>query len=143
MAKTKIAIACQGGGSQTAFTAGALKALCDGRLRDEFEVVSVSGTSGGALCATLVWYSFRRGDQPIWQRLIDFWHDNTTQNPSERMINDAIIGWMRMVNRGILPMMAPDLRISTPAHVAGSRTAQGADPAVSQVGSGFNDRRTA
>jgi len=25
-AKTKIAIACQGGGSQTAFTAGALKA---------------------------------------------------------------------------------------------------------------------
>jgi NTE family protein len=114
MAKTKIAIACQGGGSQTAFTAGALKALCDGRLRDEFEVVSVSGTSVGALCATLVWYSFRRGDQPIWQRLIDFWRDNTTQNPSERMINDAIIGWMRMVNRGILPMMAPDLRISTP-----------------------------
>ena len=104
MTKTKIAIACQGGGSQTAFTAGALKALCDGRLRDEFEVVSVSGTSVGALCATLVWYSFRRGDQPIWQRLIDFWRDNTTQNPSERMINDAIIGWMRMVNRGMLPM---------------------------------------
>lgn len=28
MPKTKIALACQGGGSQTAFTAGALKALC-------------------------------------------------------------------------------------------------------------------
>src|ERR1700731_137360 len=104
MAKTKIAIACQGGGSQTAFTAGALKALCDGRLKDEFEVVGVSGTSGGALCATLVWYSFRRGDQPVWRRLIQFWRDNTTQNQSERMINDAIIGWMRMVNRGMLPM---------------------------------------
>jgi transposase InsO family protein len=48
MEKIKIAIACQGGGSQTAFTAGALKALCDGRLRDEFEVVGISGTSGGA-----------------------------------------------------------------------------------------------
>ena len=104
MTKTKIAIACQGGGSQTAFTAGALKALCDSRLGDEFEVVGVSGTSGGALCATLVWYSFRRGDQPVWRRLIDFWRDNTTQNQSERMINDAIIGWMRMVNRGMLPM---------------------------------------
>jgi NTE family protein len=54
MAKTKITIACQGGGSRTAFTAGALKALCDCRLKDEFEVVGISGTSGGALCATLV-----------------------------------------------------------------------------------------
>lgn len=97
MEKTKIAIAGQGGGSQTAFTAGVLKAQCDSRLRDEFEVVGVSGTSGGALCATLVWYSFRRGDQPLWQRLIDFWRDNTAQNEPERIINDAIIGWMRMV----------------------------------------------
>src|SRR5271165_5373431 len=102
--KTKIAIACQGGGSQTAFTAGVLKALCDGHLRDEFEVVGISGTSGGALCATLVWYSFRRGEQPVWQRLIEFWRDNTAQNQVERMINDATIEWMRMVNRGMLPM---------------------------------------
>ncbi len=28
MPKTKIALACQGGGSQTAFTAGAVKTLC-------------------------------------------------------------------------------------------------------------------
>ena len=101
---TKVAIACQGGGSQTAFTAGVRKALCDGHLRDEFEVVGISGTSGGALCATLVWYSFRRGEQPVWQRLIEFWRDNTAQNQVERMINDATIEWMRMVNRGMLPM---------------------------------------
>ena len=46
MPKTKIAIACQGGGSQTAFTAGALKALCQAqaRLREEFEFVAISGT---------------------------------------------------------------------------------------------------
>src|SRR6185369_12205708 len=55
-AKTKIAIACQGGGSQTAFTAGALKALCEAQVADEFEIVSMSGTSGGAVCAVLVWY---------------------------------------------------------------------------------------
>jgi len=48
--KTKIAIACQGGGSQTAFTAGVLKALCEAHLQDEFDFVSISGTSGGALC---------------------------------------------------------------------------------------------
>ena len=35
MAKTRVAIACQGGGSQTAFTAGALKALCETDIGDE------------------------------------------------------------------------------------------------------------
>ncbi len=101
--KTKIAIACQGGGSQTAFTAGVLKVLCDARLQDEFELVGVSGTSGGALCATLIWYALRKGEQPAWRRLIDFWRDNTAQSQPELMINNAIIGWMRMINRGMLP----------------------------------------
>ena len=36
-----------------AFTAGALKTLCEARINDEFEVVGISGTSGGAVCATL------------------------------------------------------------------------------------------
>jgi NTE family protein len=101
--KTKIAIACQGGGSQTAFTAGVLKAICQAKLQDEFEFVSISGTSGGALCATLVWYALRRGERPIWQRLMDFWHDNTAQNEIENLINDTLIGSLRMINRGMLP----------------------------------------
>ena len=99
MARTKIAIACQGGGSQTAFTAGVLKALCEANLQDQFEFVGISGTSGGALCATLVWYALRRGEQPIWRRLIEFWRDNTAQSGPERMINNTIIDWLRMVNR--------------------------------------------
>jgi len=44
--KAKIAIACQGGGSQTAFTAGALKALFDNKVQDYFNIVSLSGTPG-------------------------------------------------------------------------------------------------
>jgi len=54
MSKLKIAIACQGGGSQTAFTAGALKTLCEARIGQEFDVVGISGTSGGAVCARAV-----------------------------------------------------------------------------------------
>lgn len=42
--KRRFAIACQGGGSRTAFTAGAL---------DDLDIVSLSGTSGGAACVTL------------------------------------------------------------------------------------------
>ena len=48
--RTNVAIACQGGGSHTAFTAGVLKEL----LRDwddRHELVGISGTSGGAFNA--------------------------------------------------------------------------------------------
>jgi NTE family protein len=103
MAKTRVAIACQGGGSQTAFTAGALKALCELNLSDEIEIVAVSGTSGGAVCAALVWYSYMRGDRPIWGRLIDFWKDNTAQNWAEQAFNRAVVGSMRLVDSGLLP----------------------------------------
>ncbi len=44
----RIAIGCQGGGVHSAFAAGALKRL----LREEkHEVVALSGTSGGSICA--------------------------------------------------------------------------------------------
>ena len=64
--KTKIAIACQGGGAETAFTAGALQALLEAGIDDkEFEIVSLGGTSGGAVCASLVWYARQNGEQPV------------------------------------------------------------------------------
>jgi NTE family protein len=105
MAKTKIAIACQGGGSQTAFTAGALKALCDAQVPDEFEIVSISGTSGGAVCATLVWYALERGETPAWGRLMEFWQANTAQGWLEDAFNSVVVGSLRMVNRGLLPTL--------------------------------------
>ena len=45
----RVAIACQGGGSHTAFTAGALSRLL--ATPREAEIVGLSGTSGGAICA--------------------------------------------------------------------------------------------
>ena len=105
MRRTKIAIACQGGGSQTAFTAGALKTIMDAASREELEVVSVSGTSGGAVCAALAWYGLRKGERPEWRRLIDFWRDNAAQYPAEAAYNRWIIENLRMVNRGMLPFL--------------------------------------
>ena len=102
-AKTKIAIACQGGGSQTAFTAGALKAFCDANILDEFEVVSISGTSGGAVCAALVWFALEKGETPPWERLLRFWKDNTAQSWTERIFNDSVVTTIRMANLGLFP----------------------------------------
>ena len=124
--KTKIAIACQGGGSQTAFTAGVLKALCEASLQDEFELVGISGTSGGALCAALVWYALHKRERPIWGRLMDFWRDNTAQTYIERTINDTIIHSIRMINHGLMPMLqispaSPLLHMMSQATSVGQR----------------------
>lgn len=105
MPKTKIALACQGGGSQTAFTAGALKTLCQARLGEEFEFVSISGTSGGAVCATLLWYSFMKGERPVWERMMRFWEENTAQGPIEHAINRFIVESVRLVNAGMMPTL--------------------------------------
>jgi NTE family protein len=103
--KPKIAIACQGGGSQTAFTAGALKALYEARIQDDFDVVSISGTSGGALCATLLWYAIIRGETPPWRRLMSFWTANTAQGWAEETFNKMVVESLRMANSGMLPTM--------------------------------------
>jgi len=53
--RTRVAIACQGGGSHTAFTAGVLERLLGAGELSGVEVVGLSGTSGGAVCALLAW----------------------------------------------------------------------------------------
>ena len=123
MPKTKIALACQGGGSQTAFTAGALKTLCQAQLGEEFEFVSISGTSGGAVCAALLWYSFMKGERPVWKRMMNFWEENTAQGPVEHAINRFIVESVRLVNSGMMPTL--QLSPSSPMmqHLTGVMTA--------------------
>jgi NTE family protein len=102
--RTKIAIACQGGGSQTAFTAGVLKGLCDANLEDHFEVVSISGTSGGAICAALLWFAFEKGEHPVCGRLMNFWKDNSAQGFLEQTFNHMVVSTLRMANVGLFPV---------------------------------------
>ena len=49
---SRVAIACQGGGSHTAFTAGFLAHVL-GNWDEDDGLVGLSGTSGGALNATV------------------------------------------------------------------------------------------
>jgi NTE family protein len=74
--KKRVAIACQGGGSHTAFTAGVLKGLLrSGRLQ-KHEVVALSGTSGGAVCALLTWHHLLEGDAAGAVGALDaFWRE--------------------------------------------------------------------
>jgi len=46
----RVAIACQGGRSRTAFTAGVVKTILKDK-KEKYEIAALSGTSGGAICA--------------------------------------------------------------------------------------------
>ena len=103
MTKPRVAIACQGGGVQTAFTAGALKGLFDHGAHREVDIVSLSGTSGGAVCATLVWVAMHQGEDPPIGNLLKFWHANTAHSVHEQVFNDLTIEQIRQTNRGLAP----------------------------------------
>jgi len=108
-ARKRVAIACQGGGSHTAFTAGALKTL----MRDDrHKVVALSGTSGGAICAFLAWYGLVEGDESgageSAAKLLDsFWGDNSAGEPFDWLLNEWTVWINRLQGSIVLPSVSP------------------------------------
>jgi NTE family protein len=105
----RVAIACQGGGSHSAFTAGALKRLL-AEDRERYEVVALSGTSGGAICALLVWYALLRNDRGQAVRLLEtFWEGVCASSPAEQITNDLLLGATRTQGNVAAPLITPYL----------------------------------
>ena len=90
-----VAIACQGGGSHTAFTAGVLAGLLEaGDTR--WRPIAFSGTSGGAICALLAWYGLLKGDQTqVTAPLRAFWRDNAATTFSDALGNAWLVWGVR------------------------------------------------
>ena len=109
---TRIAIACQGGGSQTAFAAGALKALVAGEAPGNYRIVGLSGTSGGAICAALAWCALAlekdrdAGRQRAAHMLDAFWQDNSAKLPSEWLWNQLTVTTRQLQDSGLLPSVS-------------------------------------
>ena len=105
--RSRVAIACQGGGSHTAFTAGVLQELL-GSLPEDVEVVALSGTSGGALCATLAWDGLLRGDpQRASRQLQQFWESMAANEPWDRILNQTLQNLVSLRNHMVLPEVSP------------------------------------
>ena len=106
--KKRVAIACQGGGSHTAFTAGVMKGLLrSGRLQ-EHEVVALSGTSGGAVCALLAWHNLLGGDAAGAVEDLDaFWRDNSATAPHEQIMNNWVLWATNLQNFVATPTLSP------------------------------------
>lgn len=102
---TKVAIACQGGGSHSAFTGGVLQHLLDARAH---RIVALSGTSGGAICALLTWYGLLTGGAVKAERLLEhFWRANSATTLTDRATNAWLVGLARLEGRVALPVVSP------------------------------------
>ena len=66
-----IVLACQGGGSHTAFTAGVLEELL---AHDDRDIRALSGTSGGAVCAFLAWSGLLIGGRRVEASALPDWN---------------------------------------------------------------------
>src|SRR3712207_5005461 len=104
----RVAIACQGGGSHTAFTAGVLKKLLRTEELKRYEVVGLSGTSGGAVCALLAWHYLLRGDGAGAAEALDaFWRDNSATAPHEQILNSWILWATNLQSFVTMPVLSP------------------------------------
>jgi NTE family protein len=105
--RSRVAIACQGGGSHTVFTAGVLQELL-AQLPDEVDVVALSGTSGGAICAALAWDGLVRGDRRlVGEKLQRFWKAISATEPWDMILNQTLLNVVTLRNHMVLPEVSP------------------------------------
>jgi NTE family protein len=107
LARNRVGIACQGGGSHTAFTSGVLQELFHALPKD-VEVVVLSGTSGGAICAALAWDGLVHGDsQRAIHKLARFWESIAASEPWDQMLNESLMTLMSLRDCMTLPEVSP------------------------------------
>jgi NTE family protein len=73
-----------------------------------YEVVGLSGTSGGAVCALLAWHHLMRGDGSGAAETLDaFWRDNSATAPHEQIVNSWILWASNLQNFVTMPAISP------------------------------------
>jgi NTE family protein len=117
MPPSRVVLACQGGGSHTAFTAGVLRELL---RHNDLDVQALSGTSGGAACAYLAWTGLleggRRGRELGIARLTEFWERNRPHGLAETLSEDVAISAFRATSKlGLTAELSPYLNPLEPS----------------------------
>lgn len=99
--RKKIAVGCQGGGMHAAFEIGVLTEILKDCGEEKFDLVGVSGTSAGALCALMVWYGLapKNGkpgsESAAIDKLVHFWDHFVAETPGETLLNLFTFGALK------------------------------------------------
>jgi NTE family protein len=108
MARRKVAIACQGGGSLTAFTSGVLIEFLQAADTQNFDIVAFSGTSGGAICALLAWYGLlKQGSKTAIELLESFWQQNSASTYWDAVFNNWLVGMASLQEQFAVQQVSP------------------------------------
>ncbi|MFT4921849.1 MAG: NTE family protein [Haloarculaceae archaeon] len=105
-----VAIACQGGGSHTAFSAGVLRTILPWLDdRDDCRLVGLSGTSGGAVSALAGWYGYLSdGGDGAAATLEALWADVAARDPYDRLLNQWTVWTAQLQHSGVpTPTVSP------------------------------------
>ncbi len=103
----KVAIACQGGGSLTAFTSGVLAEVLQAQ-DPGYSVVAFSGTSGGAICALLAWYGLiKQGPRTAVELLESFWRHNSANDHWDRLFNNWLVAASNLQDAFAVQQLSP------------------------------------
>jgi NTE family protein len=79
-----------------------------GQLPDDVEIVALSGTSGGAICAALAWDGLVRRDLARSSRqLHHFWQSMGAREPLDQMLNQTLQNLVNLRNWMVLPEVSP------------------------------------
>lgn len=108
----KVGIACQGGGSHTAFTAGVLKKILKespNLNKKGYQIIDFSGSSGGAVCALLAWYGLLQNDEKKSIELLEsFWEEIKANTPWDAGINYFVTTMTKLRSSGFpMPEISP------------------------------------
>ncbi|MFB6164729.1 MAG: patatin-like phospholipase family protein, partial [Haloarculaceae archaeon] len=108
----RVSIACQGGGSHTAFTAGVLDRLLS-EDEVEYDIAGFSGTSGGAICAFAAWFGLasegRDEGRAKSRRLLEqIWDGLAADSAFDQLVNAIGVSTVRAQGFGVpLPALSP------------------------------------
>jgi NTE family protein len=77
---------------------------------ERYEVVALSGTSGGAICAVLAWYALLKNGRAAARaaELLDaFWKDNSAREVFDAFWNEWLLWLNRSQGSLVLPAVSP------------------------------------
>jgi NTE family protein len=77
-------------------------------MPEDVDVVALSGTSGGAICAALAWDALVRNDRNLAVRkLRGFWDAMAATDPVDRFANDSLTSIMGLRDLMVMPEVSP------------------------------------